>query len=398
LAFLKIKKKSEWQYAEISIENQGFWVNTINHFIDYKLNDFNSINIIKWRNNQVKSFKHFFRLNQINGILSSGSSMILQVCNQVVVFLSVKALIDGTMTFGSMIAIQILIGMIYNPLLQIMSFFVELQATKLSFKRVNELNLLPSEMAINNLLSLDLTNNKEISLANVIFQYPNSTNVVLKGINFRILQSKTIVILGDSGSGKSTLLKIILGLYSPTFGDVFVGNTNLKAVNLFDWRKLFGVVTQESKIISGSILENITMSHENQDLVKVTKIVDIVCFNDDISNFYQGYETVIGEGGRGLSEGQKQKLLIARALYNNPDYLILDEATNSLDITVENRIMNNIRENFENITILLVAHRPQLAKIADLVIVIENGQVVENDFREKLELNDKSYFSKLIRS
>lgn len=324
--------------------------------------------------------------------------MILQVCNQVVVFLSVKALIDGTMTFGSMIAIQILIGMIYNPLLQIMSFFVELQATKLSFKRVNELNLLPSEMAINNLLSLDLTNNKEISLANVIFQYPNSTNVVLKGINFRILQSKTIVILGDSGSGKSTLLKIILGLYSPTFGDVFVGNTNLKAVNLFEWRKLFGVVTQESKIISGSILENITMSHENQDLVKVTKIVDIVCFNDDISNFYQGYETVIGEGGRGLSEGQKQKLLIARALYSNPVYLILDEATNSLDITVENRIMNNIRENFENITILLVAHRPQLAKIADLVIVIENGQVVENDFREKLELNDKSYFSKLIRS
>lgn len=398
LVFLKIKKKSEWKYAEISSENQGFWVTTINHFIDYKLNNYFNHNIKKWRNNQAKSFKSFLKMHQANGLLTSGASLILQISNQLIIFISVNELINGEMSFGTMIAIQILVGMLYGPLGQVMSFFVELQSVKLSFKRVSELNYIPSEIATNNLLALEMTDDKEISLSNVVFQYSNSSKVILRGISFKIIQSKMIVVVGKSGSGKSTLLKLILGLYTPSFGDIFVGNSNLKAINLFEWRKLFGVVSQDSRIISGTILSNITMNSERQDLNKVIKVVDVVCLKDEMTSFNQGYETVIGEGGRGLSEGQKQKILIARALYNDPTYLILDEATNSMDIDVEDIIMHNIRTVYKSMTIIVVAHRPQLAKKADIVIVLKDGLIIENDFREKLEQDSLSHYTKLIHS
>lgn len=393
---LKIKKKFDWNYAERTAKNQGFWVNTLSFFLDLKLNDFHKENLKKWQKNQAESFSDLMRVYRMNNLLNTGSSFLLQVSNQVSIYLSAKLVLQNEITFGVMIAIQILIGMIFPSVSQILAFLVEFQNVDLSFKRLNEMSFIPSEFTTENLLLVNLSSSNQISLQNIAFQYPGATDITLRGINIKFIESKFTIILGESGSGKSTLLKLVLGLYTPSFGEILVGNTNIKSINLQQWRSVFGVVTQDSKIISGTILDNITMNIDLMNFDRVKLVAEIVRLSDDIPSFNQGYNTKVGDGGRGLSGGQKQKILLARALYRDPKYLILDEATNSLDVETEVSIIDSIKANFAKCTIIMVAHRLSLSRKADIVVLMRDGLILENDAQKTLELDINSNYAKLL--
>lgn len=332
----------------------------------------------------------------MNNLLNTGSSFLLQVSNQVSIYLSAKLVLQNEITFGVMIAIQILIGMIFPSVSQILAFLVEFQNVDLSFKRLNEMSFIPSEFTTENLLLVNLSSSNQISLQNIAFQYPGATDITLRGINIKFIESKFTIILGESGSGKSTLLKLVLGLYTPSFGEILVGNTNIKSINLQQWRSVFGVVTQDSKIISGTILDNITMNIDLMNFDRVKLVAEIVRLSDDIPSFNQGYNTKVGDGGRGLSGGQKQKILLARALYRDPKYLILDEATNSLDVETEVSIIDSIKANFAKCTIIMVAHRLSLSRKADIVVLMRDGLILENDAQKTLELDINSNYAKLL--
>lgn len=398
LFFLRFRKKLDWEYFDIHTKNQSYWVETIGSIQDIKINNYEKQKRWKWEALQVSMFKIDQKILRITNAQNLGAQFINQLTNLFITFYCAKAVIRGEITFGVMISTQFIIGMLNGPIMQFISFIQSAQYAKISFLRLNEIHELEEEEEneINN--SIKLPEDRSLILRNVSFQYSRNGNYILSNISMIIPQGKVTAIVGDSGSGKTTLLKLILRLYKPTYGELTMGNLNIQNINLKQWRDSCGAVMQDGKIFSDTIQNNIVLDDENINYERLKKAVTAANIASEIEAMPKGYQTMMGESGRGLSGGQKQRILIARALYKDPDYLFFDEATNSLDVINEQKIVTALEEIFENKTVIVVAHRLSTIRKADQIIVLKNGFITEIGNHDSLMLREDGHYYQLVNT
>jgi len=368
--FLRLRKKLDWDYFELTAKNQSYWVETIGGIQDIKVNNYERAKRWKWEGIQARLFRVNLRMLGINNLQNLGANFIDSVKNLLITFFCAKAVIVGEITFGVMISTQFMIGMLNGPVQQLISFMASFQFAQISFLRLNEIQMLKNEDEDTGNNDLALTEKKDIILKNVSFQYTNTSPIILKNIHLTIPEGKITAIVGDSGSGKSTLLKLLLRLYRPSYGEILVGGMNINNIGLRQWREKCGVVMQDGKMFNDTILNNIVLDDEQPDMERLRKAVCVANIGEEIERLPLGYQTKMGEDGRGLSGGQKQRVLIARALYKNPDILFFDEATNALDTINEKKITAAIDEVFHGKTVIVVAHRLSTIRKAQQIIVM----------------------------
>jgi ATP-binding cassette subfamily B protein len=297
-----------------------------------------------------------------------------------------------------MISTQFIIGMLNGPIGQFVSFVQSAQYAKISFLRLNEIHQLNDEEIAGVSHTVDLPHEKSLTLKNVSFLYNRNNSIVLKNISLQIPEGKVTAIVGDSGSGKTTLLKLILRLYAPTYGEIAIGDLNIQNINLKQWRDKCGVVMQDGKMFNDTILNNIVLEDENLDYEKLQKAVVTANIRTEIESLPQGYQTIIGENGRGLSGGQKQRILIARALYKDPDYLFFDEATNALDVINEQKIVESLDSVYSGKTVIVVAHRLSTIRKADQIIVMNQGTILETGTHQSLMEKEGGHYQMLVKT
>lgn len=393
LLFLNVRKKLDWEYFELLSRNQSYWVETVSAIQDVKINNYEKQRRWKWEEIQARLYHVNKRVLAITNMQNLGAQFIESIKNMGIVFFCAVAVINGDITFGVMISTQFIIGMLNGPLSQFISFVMGAQYAKISFLRINEIRQLEDE---EELLSVGntciLPNEKSITLSNVHFQYSANSPFVLKGIYLHIPENKVTAIVGGSGCGKSTLLKLLVRLYKPTFGDIKMDTMNVDAINLRQWRNLCGVVMQDGKVFSDTIINNIVLDADHIDYDRLHEVCKIAQLEEEINAMPNGFDTTVGETGRGLSGGQKQRLLIARALYRNPKMLFLDEATNALDTINERKIVDALNNAFEHRTVVVIAHRLSTIQNADQIVVLDKGYIVEVGTHKMLMENKKRYY------
>ncbi len=398
LLFLRIRKRLDWEYFELVSQDQSYWVETVSAIQDIKIYNYEKYRRWKWEEIQARLYRVNKRVLNITNTQKLGAQFIGNIKNMAIVFFCAGAVIKGDITFGVMISTQFIIGMLNGPLTQFISFVVSAQYAKISFMRMNEIKQLKDEEELLSVGSTSiLPENRNITLSNIVFQYNTNAPIVLKNISLTIPQNKVTAIVGGSGSGKSTLLKLLVRLYKPTYGEIKMGNMNISSINLRTWRNMCGVVMQDGKLFNDTILSNIVLDDEHIDYERLHKVCRMAQIAKEINGMPKGYETVIGERGRGISGGQKQRLLIARALYREPDFLFLDEATNSLDVINEKKIVEALNAAFKNRTVIVVAHRLSTIRNADQIIVLHQGKIAEIGNHENLMARKGEYY-KLVSS
>lgn len=398
LLFLNIRKKLDWEYFELISRDQSYWVETVSAIQDIKIYNYEKPRRWKWEGIQAGLYRVNKRVLAVTNAQNLGAQFIESIKNMGIVFYCAMAVIQGEITFGVMISTQFIIGMLNGPLVQFINFIISAQYAKISFLRMNEIRQLEDEQE---LLSVGNTTiipeNKTITLENVFFQYSPNAPVVLRNIFLIVPQGKVTAIVGGSGSGKSTLLKLLVRLYKPSHGEIKMGGMNVQSINLRKWRAMCGVVMQDGKMFSDTILNNIVLDDEHIDYDRLREVCRIAQIEDEINAMPKGFETKIGETGRGLSGGQKQRLLIARALYRDPEFLFLDEATNSLDVLNEKKITDALHGAFEQRTVIVVAHRLSTIRHADQIVVLDKGMIVEIGNHESL-MEKKGHYFELVSS
>jgi len=351
-----------------------------------------------WEKIQVKIYHLLERGLALAQCQASGAIVINQIKNAIITAFVAGYTIKGEMTLGMLIAIQFIVGQLNVPIEQFVSFLRKLQDAKLSVNRLNDIYQLPDEVP-NDADLISNINSDSITFSDVHFRYDKySDEDVIKGVSFTIPKGKCTAIVGLSGSGKTTLLKMILGFYDPDYGCVFVGNRPLNLHDISVWRKKCGVVMQDGYIFSDTIAANIAPgSISDIDMEKVKFAAKIAHIDTMIESLPQGYQTKIGGDGKGLSMGQKQRILIARAIYKDPDYILLDEATNSLDANNEVAIMESLKTFLQDKTSIIIAHRLSTVKNADKIIVLDNGTIAEEGKHQDL-LDRKGLYYTLVKN
>lgn len=394
LMFLNIRKKLDWEYFELYSKNQSYWVETVSSIQDIKIYNYEKPRRWKWEEIQARLYKVNKRVLSVTNTQSLGAQFIENIKNMSIVFFCANAVITGNITFGVMISTQFILGMLNGPLVQFINFIVSAQYAKISFLRMNEIRQMEDE---EELLSIGNTTimpeDKSISLKNVMFQYTTNAPLVLQRIYLDIPENKVTAIVGGSGSGKSTLLKLLVRLYKPSYGEIMMGGMNVSSINLRQWRDMCGVVMQDGKIFSDTILNNIVLDDEHIDYDHVREVTRIAQIESEINEMPKGFDTMIGETGRGLSGGQKQRLLIARALYRNPKFLFLDEATNALDTINEQKIVEALKGASVGRTVVIIAHRLSTVRHADQIVVLDKGLLIEAGTHESLMEKNELYAS-----
>ena len=398
LLFLKVRKKFDWQYFELLSRNQSYWVETVSAIQDIKLYNYEKSRRWKWEEIQAGLYRVNKRVLAVTNTQNLGAQFVEGMKNMSIVFFCATAVIRGEITMGVMISTQFIIGMLNGPLAQFIGFVVSAQYAKISFMRMNEIRFLNDEEELLAIGSTSvLPENKDIKLENVMFQYSVNSPLVLKHIYLTIPENKVTAIVGSSGCGKSTLLKLLVRLYKPSYGTIKMGDMDVAAINLRKWRELCGVVMQDGKLFSDTILNNIVLDDEKIDYEQLRLCCQTAQIEDEIHAMPKGFDTKIGENGRGLSGGQKQRLLIARALYRNPKILFLDEATNALDAINEKKIVEALNAVFENRTVVVIAHRLSTIRHAHQIVVMDQGQIVEVGNYEEL-MQRKGFYYRLMLS
>jgi len=396
---LSVRKKLDWEYFELLSKDRSYWVETIENIPEIKINNYEDTKRWKWEAIQARLYKLNVKVLNINNAQTLGSQFINQMQNMAVTFFCAVAVINGDITFGMMISTQFIIGMMNGPVAQLVGFIQSAQYAKISFMRISEIHQLQDEDEIASVASnsMELPRNKALMVKNLSFQYSHHAPLVLKNIHLLIPAGKVTAIVGNSGCGKSTLLKILLRLYQPSYGEILIGDMNINNITLRQWRSKCGCVMQDGKVFNDTVLNNIVLNEENIDYPALQQAVEIANISQEIEAMPLGYQTKIGEMGRGLSGGQKQRLLIARALYKNPEYLFLDEATNALDTINEQKIVKALNNVFTDRTVVIIAHRLSTIKKADQIVVMKDGHIVE--FGNHASLMEKNgHYHELIQS
>jgi len=393
VVFLHRRRDLDFKRFALASENQSNLFQLITGMQEIKLNNCEKQKRWKWERIQAKLFKVNIKSLALGQYQQLGSLFLSQTTSIFISFLAARAVIQGNITLGMMMAITYIVGQISAPIDQMIGFIQSLQDAKISLERLGEIHNKKDEESGETQRITILPEKPDIIVEKLTFRYegPHSP-AVLEDISLEIPHGKVTAIVGISGSGKTTLLKLMLGFYIPEKGDIKIGTISLSKINGSFWRDNCGVVMQEGFIFSETIAENIALGDENINIKKLNDSAKTANINGFIENLPLGYYTKIGQEGSGISQGQKQRLLIARAVYKNPNFIFFDEATNSLDANNERIIMNHLNTFFRGKTVVIVAHRLSTVKNADQIIVLEKGKIIEKGNHESLTSLKGSYY------
>ena len=393
MLFLKKRKELDYKRFSVAAANESNIYQLITGMQEIKLNNCEKQKRWEWERIQTKLFKVSVKGLMLSQNQQAGSTLIEQIKNILISFIAAKAVVEGNMTLGMMVAIQYIIGQLNSPINEFISFIQAGQDAKISLERLGEIHNKKDEEQSDTEKNNELPLNKDITVKNLTFHYegPKSPRV-LNRINLTIPEKKVTAIVGASGSGKTTLLKLLLGFYIPNKGKVKVGGIDLQQFSLEMWRSHCGTVMQDGFIFSDTIAKNIAIADDFPDKGKLFHAVTTANIADYIETLPLRYNTKIGQEGVGLSQGQKQRILIARAVYKNPDFIFFDEATNALDANNEKVIMDNLNDFFRGRTVVTVAHRLSTVKNADQIVVLEKGKIVEVGTHNELTIKKGAYY------
>ena len=394
--WLFMKRRAELDHKSFAQNsaNQSNVIQLVTGMQEIKLNACEQQKRWEWERIQAKLFRLQIKGLALGQYQDSGALLINQSKNIIITALVAKLVIDGQMTLGMMMAVQYIVGQLNSPVDQLISFFRQTQDAQLSLERLSEVHDRDDEEAKDEARIREIPTNKDITLKQVTFGY-DATSIgepVVKGIQLHIPAGKQTAIVGTSGSGKTTLIKLLLGFYPLQKGDILLGENNLKNYSIREWRKQCGVVMQDGFIFSDSIAKNIAPGAEIIDKDRLLNAVITANIREFIESLPLSYNTKIGNEGHGLSQGQKQRILIARAVYKNPSFVFLDEATNALDTNNERVIMDNLQQFFEGRTSVVIAHRLSTVKNADQIVVLEKGEIVEIGTHQELTKKQGAYY------
>lgn len=393
LLFMKRRRKLDYMRFQQASANQSNIVQLIGGMQEIKLNNCEKQKRWEWEAIQARLFKVGVKSLTLGQVQEIGCTFIDQTKNILMSFIAAKSVIDGGMTLGMMMALQYIMGQINAPISQFISFVQSAQDASISLDRLGEIHEMKDEEPAEEERIKDIPSDADIVFRDVVFQYdgPHSPKV-LDEVSLTIPSGKVTAIVGASGSGKTTMLKMMLGFYPPVSGEVLLGNVSLKNYSESRWRARCGTVMQEGYIFSDTIAANIAVSEEYPDMERVRWAAGVSNIKYWIEGLPLGYGTKIGADGHGLSSGQKQRILIARAAYKDSRYLFFDEATNSLDANNERTIMENLERLFSEKTVVVVAHRLSTVKNADNIIVLDKGRIAEQGTHSQLTALRGKYY------
>ena len=394
--WLFMKRRAELDHKNFAQQsaNQSNVIQLVTGMQEIKLNACEQQKRWEWERIQAKLFRLQIKGLALAQYQDSGAVLINQSKNIIITALVAKLVIDGQMTLGMMMAVQYIIGQLNGPVDQLISFLRETQDAKLSLERLSEVHDKEDEEAKDESRIREIPTYKDIVLRQATFGYDETSigEPVIKGIHLTIPIGKQTAIVGTSGSGKTTLIKLLLGFYPLQKGDILLGENNLKNYSIREWRNRCGVVMQDGFIFSDSIAKNIAPSVEIIDKERLLNAVITANIREFIESLPLSYNTKIGNDGHGLSQGQKQRILIARAVYKDPAFVFLDEATNALDTNNERIIMDNLQRFFKGRTSVVIAHRLSTVKNADQIVVLEKGEIVEIGTHQELTKKQGAYY------
>ncbi len=393
--FLHRRKVLDYELFEQQARNQNYTYQFISSMQEIKLQDCERRRRWEWEDVQADLFGVQMKSMKLQQSQEAGSIFINEVKNIIITVLAATAVINGQKTLGSMLAVQYIIGQLNSPVEQLMAFIYSLQDVKISLERINEIHQGKDEEADRGQLSaFDAGARKSIAIENLSFRYDRfSPGLTIDNISLDIPAGRTTAIVGASGSGKTTLIKLLLGYYRPESGRISVAGRNLDDYSLRWWRRQCGTVMQDGVIFSESIARNIAVYDGDIDCARLESAARLACINDYIESLPLRYNTRIGRDGMGLSQGQKQRILIARAVYRNPDFIFLDEATNALDAGNERAIVENLDEFYRGRTVVVVAHRLSTVRNASRIVVLDGGRIAEQGTHYELIARRGVYFN-----
>lgn len=393
LSFMKYRRQLDQKRFKIASENQTYMVEMIQSIKDIKINNAQKQKRWGWEALQARLFKFKVESLVLSQYQSIGSMAINQAKGILITYISAKAVIDGEITLGGMMAIQYIVGMVSNPVESLLGFMQSYQDAKISLERLNEIYETEEEENTNKDYLKQLPDNKTIEIKNLTFRYFGAGNdPIFTKLNLTFPEGKTTAIVGTSGSGKTTIIKLLLRYYNPEEGEILIGGTKIDQIDFGLWRDSCGSVLQENYVYADTIEGNIAVNDEFANKELLNNAIKVANMEDFIADEPFGLATKIGTAGKGISQGQRQRLMIARAVYKNPTYIFLDEATNSLDANNEKQIVEKLDQFFNKRTVIVVAHRLSTVKNADNIIVLEKGEVVEQGTHKELTALKGNYY------
>ena len=396
--FMKQRARLDQQRFRQMSQSGNMLINIVNGMQEIKLTQSEVSKRWDWEKLQAALFGLRIRALSIIQYQSAGATFINEVTNLLITVIAAAAVLKGNMTLGAMLAVQFIIGQMNVPVSQVISFFRISQDAKMSLDRLSEVHEMKDEEPDPEYKVRKLPEKKDIYVNNVSFQYEGPRSPwALKDIDLYIEENKTTAIVGTSGSGKTTLLKLLLGFYQPVSGDILIGDTRLANLSLKIWRQKTGAVMQDGFLFHETIASNIAPGNDDIEDERMIRAAEIANIRGFIESLPLGYNTKIGTNGHGLSEGQMQRLLIARVVYKNPEIIVFDEATNSLDANNEKAIVENLSGFFKGKTVIIVAHRLSTVRNADKIIVMDNGRIAETGTHDSLVASRGPYYN-LVRN
>ncbi|MFA5433564.1 MAG: peptidase domain-containing ABC transporter [Candidatus Paceibacterota bacterium] len=390
--FLKQRRLLDYKFFNRRSQNQSTTYQLIAGMQEIKLQGCTNRKRYEWEDIQVDLLELHTEALKLEQRREAGNILINEGKNMIITIMAATAVISGEMTLGMMLATQYIIGQLALPIEQAVHFTLDLQDVKISLDRINEIHIKEEEVHSSQSVITNFSGGS-IDIHNLSFRYDGPTSTkVLDGVNISIPQGKVTAIVGYSGSGKTTLLKLILSYYSPSEGSIFVNGNNLATINSNWWREQCGAVMQDGFIFSESIARNIATADGEIDTRRLAMASKMANIYDTVMGLPLKFNTMIGQEGQGLSHGQRQRLLIARAVYRNPYFLFFDEATNALDANNERVIVENLQEFYQGKTVVIVAHRLSTVKNADQIVVLADGKVAEIGNHQELTEKRGAYF------
>ena len=392
-SFLKRRKVLDYELFEKQSVNQNKTYQFITSMQEIKLQDCERRRRWEWEDVQADLFVVQMKSLRLQQAQEAGSIFINEVKNILITVLAATAVINGHITLGAMLAIQYIVGQLNSPVAQLMGFLYSLQDVKISLERINEIHEGRNEESVENNV-MEFKADRSIEISDVEFKYdPHGLKNIIDGVSFKVPEGKMTAIVGASGSGKTTLIKLMLGYYTVMGGSVKVSGEDINRYNMRWWRRQCGVVMQDGVVFSESIARNIAVDDGDVDRDRLERSARIACIDEYVKGLPLGYDTIIGRDGTGLSQGQRQRILIARAVYKNPSFIFLDEATNSLDAENERMIVENLADFYRGRTVVVVAHRLSTVRNADNIVVLDHGRVVESGNHDALIRNKGAYYN-----
>ena len=401
--FLRIRRKINYQTFHISAKENTATLQLVQGMQEIRLNNAEHLKRWEWEKLQVGIFRLGFKGLTYTQVQQAGAVLINQGKDIVITFMAAGLVVQNQLTLGAMLAIQYIIGQLSSPVEQFVGFAQSAQDAKISLERLNEIHQLKDEEGVDSSFLHALPADKSIHLQNLSFAYAGAGNdPVLSNLHLSVREGQVTAIVGASGSGKTTLLKVLLKSYDHYTGNISIGQplagtVNLRQISPSFWRSQCGVVLQDGYIFNDTIARNIAVADQFPDqekLVRCCETANILTFIESLPN---GFETQLGADGMGISQGQRQRLLIARAIYKDPAYIFLDEATNALDANNERAIVENLRDFFKGKTVVVVAHRLSTVRDADKIVVLHEGRIAEEGTHHELCLREGRYFE-LVRN